>query len=289
MANRALALTMLVLLMLVWGTTYLSVKSVIQETTPLMLACLRFFCASAVLVPLALMRGGLKALPKPLPLGTLLLMTLCGYVFYFAAFNYAMVYTSAVQGALIQALLPAAIATAAALFLRERPSARRIAGIALSIIGVALVVGYGHEDTDARNPILGGILMSSTVVAWALYTVLAKRLAQTDQIVVTAFNMLAAGVLLIPLVLIDLHGAPFPPLSTTGWAHVVYLGLFASGAAFVVYNLALRDLDASAVGVWMNLVPLVGMAAAVLFLGETLNAWQIVGAAVALAGMWLSS
>ena len=289
MANRAIALTMLVLLMLVWGTTYLSTKSVIGETTPLMLACLRFLCASAVLVPLALMRGGLKALPKPFPLGTLLLMTLCGYVFYFVAFNYALVYTSAVQGALIQALLPAAIATAAALYLRERPSARRIAGIALSIAGIVLVVSYGNANADARNPLLGGILMMSTVVAWAIYTVLAKRLAKADQIVVTAFSTLSAGILMIPLALIDSHGAPFPSLSTTAWAHIAYLGLFASGAAFVVYNLALRDLEASAVGVYMNLIPIVGMVAAVLFLGETLNPWQIVGAAVALLGMWLSS
>jgi drug/metabolite transporter (DMT)-like permease len=289
MANRALALTMLVLLMLVWGTTYISVKSVILETTPLMLACLRFFCASAVLVPLALMRGSFKALPKPLPIGTLLLMTLCGYVLYFVAFNYALVYTSAVQGALIQALLPAAVAAAAAIFLRERLSARRIIGIALSIAGVMLVVRYGQGDTNARNPVLGGILMASTVVFWAIYTVLAKRLAKADQIAMTAFSTFIAGVLLVPLVFIDLHGAPIPPLSTTAWAHVAYLGLFASGAAFVVYNLALRDLDASAVGVWMNLVPIVGMAAAVLFLGETLNPWQIVGGAVALIGMWLSS
>jgi drug/metabolite transporter (DMT)-like permease len=289
MANRALALTMLVLLMLVWGTTYISVKSVIQETTPLMLACLRFFCASVVLVPLALMRGGLRALPKPLPIGTLFLMTLCGYVLYFAAFNYAMVYTSAVQAALIQALLPAAVATAAALFLRERLSARRIIGIALSIAGVVVLVSYGHKSAEARNPVLGGILMTSTVIFWALYTVLAKRLAKADQIVVTAVNMLSAGLLLVPLVLIDLHGAPIPPLSTAAWANVVYLGLIASGAAFIVYNLALRDLEASAVGVWMNLVPIVGMAAAVLFLGESLNPWQIVGAAAALIGMWLSS
>jgi drug/metabolite transporter (DMT)-like permease len=56
-----------------------------------------------------------------------------------------------------------------------------------------------------------------------------------------------------------------------------------------VYNLSLRNLDASEVGVWMNLVPIVGMLAAVLFLGETLNPWQIVGAVIALAGMWLSS
>jgi len=289
MANRAVAMTMLLVLMIVWGTTYISTKSVIQETTPIVLAFLRFLSASALLVPLAVFRGGLKALPRPIPWGTLVTMSVCGYVIYFVAFNYAMVYTSAVQGALIQALIPAAVATAAALFLRERPSARRLLGIALSLVGVVLVVVYGTADNNARNPLLGGILMLSTVLAWALYTVLAKRVANADPIVITAFNMALAAVLMIPLVLMELHGHLLPLLSVGSWLNVVYLGLVASGGAFLVYNLALRDLEASAVGVWMNLVPIVGMVTAVLFLGESLNAWQIVGAAVALIGMWLSS
>jgi drug/metabolite transporter (DMT)-like permease len=101
--------------------------------------------------------------------------------------------------------------------------------------------------------------------------------------------MTLSAVLMIPLVLFDMHGQPWPSLSPQSWANVVYLGLVASGAAFVVYNLALRDLDASAVGVWMNLVPIIGLVTAVLFLGETLNPWQVVGAGVALIGMWLSS
>jgi drug/metabolite transporter (DMT)-like permease len=131
--------------------------------------------------------------------------------------------------------------------------------------------------------------MVSTVVVWSIYTVIAKRLAQSDQIVVTAFNMTLAALLMIPLVLLDLQGQSFPALSAESWIKVVYLGLMASGAAFVVYNIALRELDATAVGVWMNLVPIVGMLAAVIFLGESLNPWQIAGAVVALAGMWLSS
>jgi drug/metabolite transporter (DMT)-like permease len=243
-----------------------------------------------VLLPLALWRGGLKQLPKPLPLGTLLMMSICGYVLYYVTFNFALVYTSAAQGALVQSLIPAGVATAAALYLRERPSPKRILGIALSICGVAAVILHGKPDTaQASNPVLGAVLMFSSVIAWAIYTVLAKRVAQSDQIVVISFTMTVGALFMVPLVLFEMRDRPFPDLTVEAWANVVYLGVIASGAAFVVYNRALRDLDASTVGVYTNLVPIIGVITAVLFLGETLNPWQIAGAVIALGGMWLSS
>jgi drug/metabolite transporter (DMT)-like permease len=63
----------------------------------------------------------------------------------------------------------------------------------------------------------------------------------------------------------------------------------ASGAGLLVYNRALRVLDASLVGAYINLVPIVGVLTAVLFLGESLAGWQITGAVLALVGMWLAS
>jgi drug/metabolite transporter (DMT)-like permease len=65
--------------------------------------------------------------------------------------------------------------------------------------------------------------------------------------------------------------------------------MLASAAAYLVYNLALRELDASLVGVLSNLDTLVGVATAVVFLGESLNAGQIAGGMLALIGMCLAS
>jgi drug/metabolite transporter (DMT)-like permease len=70
---------------------------------------------------------------------------------------------------------------------------------------------------------------------------------------------------------------------------IAYLGVVASAAAYLVYNLALRELDASLVGVLSNLDPIVGVATSVVFLGESLNTGQMGGGALALLGMWLAS
>jgi drug/metabolite transporter (DMT)-like permease len=289
MAHRALALTLLVIVMVVWGTTYIATKSVVEESPPLLLALLRFLAAIVVLWPIVFLRGGLKNLPRPFPWRTLFLMSAFGFVLYYATFNYSLLYTSASQGALIQALLPAAVAIAAALYLRERPSKQRILGILLSIVGVVLVISFGKTDETASKPVAGALLMLGSVVAWALYTVLAKRVAHADETLITAVSMSMASVMLIPLVLFELRDYSWPTLTGAAWLNILYLGVVASGAAFVIYNRALRDLDASAVGVWINLAPIIGVVSAVLFLGESLHPWQIAGAVIALAGMWLSS
>ena len=77
--------------------------------------------------------------------------------------------------------------------------------------------------------------------------------------------------------------------SWQAWIAVLFLGVIASALAYIVYSFALRELDASLVGVFTNLDPIVGVLTAVLFLGETLHSGQVVGGVLALVGMWLAS
>ena len=95
--------------------------------------------------------------------------------------------------------------------------------------------------------------------------------------------------MLLPLGVLELTRVPWAYPSLEGWLGVLFLGVFASAAAYLMYSRALRELDASLVGAWLNLDPIVGVLTAVVFLGETLHHWQIAGGVVALAGMGLAS
>ena len=88
---------------------------------------------------------------------------------------------------------------------------------------------------------------------------------------------------------IELIQQPLPPVSLSTWAGLLFLGVIASALAYLVYGFALRELDASLVGVYTNLDPIVGVLIAVLFFGETLHSGQIAGGLIAFAGMWLAS
>jgi drug/metabolite transporter (DMT)-like permease len=275
--------------MIVWGSTYVVTKATVREIPPLTLAVLRNLIAAGVLVPLAIGRGGLLGLPRPFPVRSLVTMGLTGIAILTVGFNYGLVFGSASQGALIYALGPAAVSIAAVLGLGERLSRRRIAGVLLSVVGAVLVVVSGETDRATPHPLIGALCMLAGVVAWAYYTVVAKRLAGADQIVVIAWVSLIGMAMLLPLAAMELLRNPLPQPTLAAWVGAVFLGALASAGAYVVYSRALRDLDASLVGAYFTLDPIIGVVTAVLFLGEVLRGGQVVGAIVAIVGMWLAA
>jgi drug/metabolite transporter (DMT)-like permease len=159
----------------------------------------------------------------------------------------------------------------------------------LSVVGAVLVVVSGETDRATPHPLIGALCMLAGVVAWAYYTVVAKRLAGADQIVVIAWVSLIGMAMLLPLAAMELLRNPLPQPTLAAWVGAVFLGALASAGAYVVYSRALRDLDASLVGAYFTLDPIIGVVTAVLFLGEVLRGGQVVGAIVAIVGMWLAA
>lgn len=288
-SSRPLAIAAVIAAMLIWGSTFVVTKAAATEIPALSLAWLRFVVAAVVLLPIALARGALKRLPTRLPWGVLAWMAFSGMALFTIAFNYALIFAAATQGAFIFAALPAAIALAAVLILKERPTARRIAGVLLSIVGVALVIANAEHHATSPLPFVGALWMLGAVLAWTCYTVIAKRVEALDQIGVITWVTLIAVVMLLPLAAIETAQRPWTMPSLQAWAGVLFLGVIASALAYVAYGYALRHLEASLVGVFTNLDPIVGVLTAVLVMGEPLHSTQIVGGVVALSGMWLAS
>jgi drug/metabolite transporter (DMT)-like permease len=287
--GRTLSILLLLLTMAIWGSTYVVTKSGLDELPPMRFAFLRFCVASALLVPLALARGGLRALPRPTPWGTLAVMGLTGVGLYYVFFNLGLSYTTASQGALVQASIPAITAALAVLWLGERLSRRRMAGIVLAVSGVLLIVARSAPDESATAPLLGNLLMFASVVVWGIYTVLAKRIADVDPIAMTATISVLGTLALLVAALVEIGRVPIVAISAGGWLRIIYLGAAASAASYLFYSRALRDLDAMQVGIFINLVPVLGVASGVVVLGETVTALAIVGGLLVLAGVWISS
>ncbi|HEX7242529.1 MAG TPA: DMT family transporter, partial [Longimicrobiaceae bacterium] len=276
-SSRAPAMGALVLVMLLWGSSFPVTKAALDHLPPLLFALLRFAVASAVLLPLAWMRGGAAALPDPRPWRWMVLMGVTGVALYYVGFNLSLSYTTASQGAVIQSLVPAATAVLARVWLGERIAPRRALGIGVAAVGAAVVVLAAAPGADARDPLLGGVLMLGTVAAWAVYTILGKRVAGADPLVVTAFSVAVGTVLLVPAAALEALVRPVAAIPAEGWWSALYLGAGASAAGYFLYNHALRTLDASQAANFLNLLPVVGVATAVLFLDEALAPAQLLG------------
>ena len=289
MPPRAAALAAIVTAMIIWGSTFVVTKSAAQQFPPLTLGFLRFAFGSLALAALLRARGQKLAPWRAAPWPQLLLLAFTGVAVFTSAFNYALFYGSAAQGTLLYALVPAAVAVCAALILREQLTKRRVLGVALSIGGAVLLVAGGEGETlHAPAPLAGAAFMLGAVLAWAIYTVIAKSVAHADLMQVTLAIAILGAALLLPASAIELAVLGRPTPSAAGWLGMLYLAVLASAVAYVLYGFALKNLDASTVGVYNNIDPVVGLVIA-FALGETLAWLQAGGAAIVLAGMWLAS
>ncbi len=290
MNRRGRASWILIGVMTLWGCTFVLTKDVIGDVPPLTLAFLRVAIGFVFILPVAYRSYRRMPAPSvPLPWKTMFCMGAIGVAFYYGAFNLGLVYTSASQGALVQSSIPAVTALVAVIWLREFASRKRIAGIALSIIGVLVIFsGSPAHDPAAPAPLMGNLLVFLSVIAWGIYTSLARRLAQVDATVLTAGVIGFGALLLFPAAIVELHGRALPQLSMGQWQEVLLLGAGASGVAYLLYNLALQDLDASQAGAFANLIPVVGVLSGIVMLGEPISARAIVGGLIVMAGVWIT-
>ncbi len=285
--TRAGASLALAVVMTIWGASVPITKAAIADLPPVLLAALRFALAAALLWPFyrAKRRAGAVAIAP----STAVLLGLTGVTLYYLGYNVGLLYTSASHAALLQSAVPAVTAVLAFFWLRERLSPAAIAGIVLSVGGVLLIVSGRPTGGHAPDPLLGNSLVISAIFCWAVYTILAKRVAGYDPLVVTVATSVAGLALLAPAVAVEYALGARPNFTSGGIVAVLYLGIVSSALAYALYGASLRALGASQVATWVNLMPVVAVASSAVFLGERIDARTLIGGAIVLAGVALAT
>jgi drug/metabolite transporter (DMT)-like permease len=287
--KKTSAVLSMLLVMLIWGSTFAITRTAVSKVPPATYALLRFVVASISIGIIYLLKRRQFNPTERVPAAPVFWMGLCGIGSFYLFFNYALLYTSASMGAMIQAFIPVAISLLAVIFLGERLTGVQRWGIVFSVAGVILITMLNPHDQTLKNPLLGNILMMLSVISWAVYTIISKRLSGNNVIKVTAYSTWIGTAFLIPASVIELWGQPFPVISPPVWGSVLFLGAAASALCYLLYNSSLKILPASTVGVFINLDPVVGALIAVVFLNEKISVWQLTGAVLVIAGMWLST
>lgn len=290
MNPKLIATISIFLIVIIWGSASSVTKVAVEDIPPYLFAFLRNLVASICLVPFFLVRKkkGFKQ-PSIPPKSTLFWMALTGVALFYIFFNLGLFYTTASAGALIQGFIPVAIILLAILFLRETLKTKQTIGIILSIIGVVMI-GFIGEMPQARNNLLGNVLIIFAVLSWGSYTIISKRMEKYDSVYLTSMTTWIGTALLLPAVAIEYYNDPvIPSISVNGWLAILYLGVFSSAICYVLYNRVMKTLSAVQVGNFMNLDPVFGAVIAVIFLKEEVTPWQIGGAALVLVGVVVTS
>lgn len=309
--SRGLLLDLLLLLMtIIWGTNFTIIKTAFRELPPQAFNAMRMIVASlAFLAVIAFVRSAAvksgSDAEGPLPPGdiasifhtsaavtardwvSLAALGFVGHVLYQYLFIAGLSRTSVANSSLALAGTPVVIAIISAALGQERITRLHWIGAAVSLLGIYLVVGSGIAVGGATMS--GDLMMGGAVLCWAVFTMGARPLMRRHSPVgVSGLSMALGTIVYVPLVWSDVRVVHWTQVTASTWGLLVYSALFALCVSYTIWYVAVRQIGSARTSVYSNLVPLVAMAAAVLFLHEPIGLRKLAGAAAVLTGVALT-
>jgi len=282
----------LVVVVALWGSYPATGKLAVQDFTPFVLAAVRCTVASCFLVFL-LVRSGERA-ARGLTPAALRVFLVLGFVGIWGSTQWSYVgyyHTTAGNAAILQAATPVMVALTARFYLGERLRPLQWLGVAVSSLGVLLVVTSGRLAALRIEELRSGDFITlASLTGWSVYTVYGKRVLGTFSPALATTGAYVAGTMLIyPTALLAAPLYPVPRLASfAGWFVVFYQGLLGA-VAHVWWYRAVEVVGPSRSAIFMNLQPIVGIALAAALLSEPIGLWQILGTACVLAGVGLTT
>jgi drug/metabolite transporter (DMT)-like permease len=266
-----------------------AVAKLLAEALPIpLIACLRCALACLVLWPLARAMDG-PVRPDRAALRNLALQAAFGTVLYNVGLLAGLRLTTALEGGLVLATLPAVVGIGSALWLRERLSPRQWAAVALAAGGMAAITLARVGTAGTAGSVLGNALVFAGVCGEAVYVLLAKRLAGRLPVVTASLWMQAlSAAMLLPLALPGVEAVA--ALAKPRLAGLLaFHSLTASVLCLLLWYAGLRRAPASVAGVFTAFLPATAAAVAVTLLGEAFTGVHAAGFALMLGSVLLAT
>ncbi|MYG80472.1 MAG: EamA family transporter [Gemmatimonadetes bacterium] len=276
----------LILTATIWGLNFTVVKAALEEIGPLAFNALRFPCA-AVAVWFLIRATGRRMLPPRKDWGIVLLLALIGHVAFQIGFIFGLDRTATGNAALLLSTSPVWVLVISFTMGRERFNLRVLLGVLGTLAGMVILISGGHQELGAAR--IGDLLVLGAAVSWGAYTVFGRRLTKRrGALQMTAWTLWAGLPFIVLAGVPDLLRTDWNAVSLQAWLGVVYAGVFAIGIAYLLWYRGVRVIGQNRTSVYQNLVPVIALLSAWLWLSETPTAQQVIGACVILSGVVLA-
>lgn len=274
--------------------SYVALSKPLAAAFPvLLLAWLRFGIAAIAMLPWLRKPPG-EAPMSPSVRRLVFLESLLGNFLFSICMVYGVSMTSAVSAGVVMAAIPAVVAIASWVVLRERIAPRVWLAVGCAVIGISLLglskPAHGDSAATAGNAVLGHLLLFAAVLCEAAYAVIGKKLTGSlGAKRISALINLWGLALATPFGLYLAASFDFGAVSAGAWALLVFYALAASIWTVWLWMTGLRSIPASQAGVFTVLLPVSAALVGVLVLGETMGLAQILALAIALVGVALAT
>ncbi len=276
----------LIAMAVIWGVNFSVMKYGTQVLEPLAFNALRMSIGCLVLFGVAYARPGRRV--SPADRNKLMLLGVLGHCVYQILFIHGVALTRAGTASLVIAASPAMVAIVARGFGHERLPGRAVAGIALSISGVILVVS-GSIAADGTAHLVGDLMILVAVVAWAFYTTMLLPLTRrVDSVQVAAWTLIGGVMPLLVVAAPALARTDWGAVTPLTWGAVAYAGILAMVVAYLIWYRGVNEIGPTRTAMFGNLQPIVAVLVAWVVLGEVPTIFQGAGAASVIGGLYLA-
>jgi drug/metabolite transporter (DMT)-like permease len=298
MATKAISafhVFLMLTLIIFWGSSFVVVKLILNEgLTPVGIATFRFLIAGGFFLAVLLLRKGVNRHYRLLVEGrdalALLALALAGVTFFFTIQYTGIEMAGASIAAILVCLLsPILITVFSAKIFKEHLTKKQVLGIGIAAAGTFTVVVGGSPSFQGNTEFfLGTLLLLSTPLLWATYTLLGKKIMQRyDAFLVVAYVTMLGGLCLVPFSLAENSFCQVFSLSLYEWLAILYLAVTCSLVGYYIWFYVLKKVDAAVTSSFLFVEPLITGVFAVTFAGETLNLFILAGGLLIFAGLYL--
>lgn len=270
--------SLLAVLSILWGGSFFFNGAALRELPPLTLVFLRVALGAAILVPLLRVQG--LGLPKSISGWTpFVVIGLLNNVIPFSLIVIGQTFIPSGLASILNATTPLFTVLVMAAAGEEALQVRRVAGVALGLLGVIILRGWGIETRTGQG--LGILLCLGGALSYGVAALAARRLLKDSAPLGTATFQLMASTVMMALVASAVEqpwGLPMPSLTT--WLAVLGLAGLSTALAYIVFFQILRRSGASNVVLVTLLIPITAILLGWLLLGEPISMREIAGAIV---------
>jgi drug/metabolite transporter (DMT)-like permease len=277
---------------LFWSLNWVIGRAIVGHVTPFALTFIRWVVAVAIMLPFAwpAIRAHREVIRRNWKMIAWLGFWGTGLhnVFAYAGLQY----TSATNGVILNSSVPMMIILLGWLIYRDTITRVQAAGVAISMAGVIAILTRGDPSVLAAFELnKGDLIVVIGMVFWAAYTVFLrhKPVGLPGLALLTCCAVVGVA-LLAPLFVIEMvFFEGHIELTPATVAAMIYVGVFPSFVGYIFWNRGVAEVGPNVAGIFMHLMPVFGSLLAWMFLGERIQAFHLVGIALILAGITLTT
>ena len=275
---------------LFWAGNIVLGRFVAGHVPPVTLSCVRWAGAFLMILPFAWphLPRDWRTMRKHIPL--LVVLSATGFAANNTLSYWGLQYTQALNALLIQSSGPLFVALWSLVLFGVRLTLAQAVGIAISLTGVFVIILRGDFAALARIEFnKGDVMFMSALLVFGIYSALMPRRPKIHQLSLITFTTGCGALLLFPLTLWEISTGFTLVFDAQSIFAIVYVIIFPSTLAYLFFNRGIELIGPNRAAPFFHLVPVFGSVMAILFLGEELRLFHLIGYALVLAGIFIAS